>query len=74
MLTIIRIQQNYDKLDGHWFPIQINTDLDFRNYKFAGRHMMAQQPKLLQRNKNKSAIKKIFLWRYHYGTYFTKAL
>ncbi len=41
-LTGIRIQQNYEKIDGHWFPVQLNTDLDFRNTKVAGRHGIAQ--------------------------------
>ncbi len=28
----IRIQQMYEKVDGiHWFPVQLNTDLTFRN-------------------------------------------
>jgi len=43
MLTRIRIQQNYDKIDGHWFPVQLNTDLDFIDYNFGGRHLIAQQ-------------------------------
>lgn len=42
MLTTIRIQQNYDKIDDHWFPVQLNTDLDFRSFEFGGRHAMAQ--------------------------------
>ena len=42
MLTTIRIQQNYDKVDGHWFPVQLNTDLDFHDYKVFGRHLIAQ--------------------------------
>ena len=41
-LTTIRIQQNYEKVEGHWFPVQLNTDLDFRNYKFFGRYLIAQ--------------------------------
>lgn len=41
-LTAIRIQQNYEKVDGHWFPSQINTDLDFHEYKIMGRHLKAQ--------------------------------
>jgi hypothetical protein len=43
MITRIRIQQNYDKIDGHWFPVQLNTDLDFLNLSFGGRHFIAQQ-------------------------------
>ncbi len=58
MLTTIRIQQNYDKLDGHWFPVQLNTDLDFRNSKFAGRHVMAQHRSFLKEIKINSPLKK----------------
>ncbi len=43
MITRIRIQQNYDKIDGHWFPVQLNTDLDFINLSFGGRHFIARQ-------------------------------
>ncbi len=40
--TALRIQQNYKKIEGHWFPIQINTDLDFKNMLLAGRHIIVQ--------------------------------
>ncbi len=43
MITRFRIQQNYEKIDGHWFPVQLNTDLDFLNLKLGGRHFIAQQ-------------------------------
>ncbi len=42
MITTIRIQQNYDKINSHWFPVQLNTDLDFHEYKVFGRHLIAQ--------------------------------
>ena len=58
MLTTIRIQQNYDKIDGYWFPIQLNTDLDFRNYKFAGRHMIAQHRSFFKEIKINPPLKK----------------
>ncbi len=38
----MRIQQNYEKVDGHWFPMQLNTDMVFRKYRFGGRTMIAQ--------------------------------
>ncbi|HEV8515994.1 MAG TPA: DUF5686 family protein [Cyclobacteriaceae bacterium] len=58
MLTDIRIQQNYEKIDQHWFPIQLNTDLDFHDYKFAGRHMIAQHRSFLKEIKINPALKK----------------
>lgn len=42
-LVDIRIQQKYEKVDGHWFPVQLNTDLDFSKLSFAGRGLKAQQ-------------------------------
>lgn len=42
MLTTIRIQQNYEKVEGHWFPVQLNTDLDFHEFQVFGKHLMAQ--------------------------------
>ncbi|HEY9044991.1 MAG TPA: DUF5686 family protein, partial [Ohtaekwangia sp.] len=39
----IRFQQDYEKIDGHWFPVQLNTDLDFHNLNLAGRTLKAQQ-------------------------------
>jgi hypothetical protein len=42
-LIDIRIQQNYEKVDGHWFPAQLNTDLDFSKLSFAGRGLKMQQ-------------------------------
>jgi hypothetical protein len=41
-LTGIRIQQNYEKVNGTWFPVQLNTDIDFFELKFPGSHIMAQ--------------------------------
>lgn len=35
--THIVIQQNYEKINGYWFPVQLNTDLDFKEMKFFGR-------------------------------------
>ncbi|HEY9004861.1 MAG TPA: DUF5686 family protein, partial [Ohtaekwangia sp.] len=39
----IRFQQDYEKIDGHWFPVQLNTDMDFHNLNLAGRTLKAQQ-------------------------------
>jgi hypothetical protein len=41
-LTGIRIQQNYEKANGQWFPAQLNTDIDFYNLKQFGSHIIAQ--------------------------------
>jgi len=58
MLTSIRIQQNYDKVDGHWFPVQLNTDLDFRNKKYASRYMIAQHRSFFKEIKINPSLKK----------------
>ncbi len=29
-----RIQQKYEKIDEHWFPIQLNSELRFKEYQF----------------------------------------
>jgi hypothetical protein len=58
MLTTIRIQQNYDKIDQHWFPVQLNTDLDFRNFKIADRHMIAQHRSFFKEIKINPTLRK----------------
>lgn len=30
------IQQKYEKIDGHWFPAQLNSELRFRNFEIRG--------------------------------------
>lgn len=30
------IQQQYEKVDGHWFPVQLNSELRFRNFEIRG--------------------------------------
>ena len=47
-LTGIRIQQNYEKIDGHWFPVELNTDLDFHEYDLYGRTIRAQHRTFLK--------------------------
>ncbi len=58
MLTTIRIQQNYDKVEGHWFPVQLNTDLDFRNYLVFGRHLIAQHRSFIKEIKINPPLKR----------------
>ncbi|MBL7844737.1 MAG: carboxypeptidase-like regulatory domain-containing protein [Cyclobacteriaceae bacterium] len=41
-LTGILIQQHYEKIDGKWFPDQLNTDIYFYDLKLSGRFVMAQ--------------------------------
>lgn len=41
-LTGILIQQHYNKVEGKWFPDQLNTDIYFNDLKIADRYMMAQ--------------------------------
>jgi hypothetical protein len=33
LLISPRIQQKYQKTDGHWFPVQLNTELRFKEFK-----------------------------------------
>ncbi|MBS1486444.1 MAG: carboxypeptidase-like regulatory domain-containing protein [Bacteroidetes bacterium] len=44
----IRVQQNYEKTDGHWFPAQLNTDLTLRQINFASRYMTIRQRSFLK--------------------------
>lgn len=41
-LTDIRIQQNYEKANGKWFPIELNTDIDFNESKIFSSHLVVQ--------------------------------
>jgi hypothetical protein len=47
-LTGIRIQQNYERVDGKWFPVQLNTDIDFYNFGAFGSHVVAQHRSFLK--------------------------
>ncbi len=41
--TRIKIQQKYARLpDGTWFPVQLNTDLEFLNVKLPGNRMVGE--------------------------------
>lgn len=46
--TNIRIRQNYEKIDGHWFPVQLNTDLDFVKQQLFGRHLIVHHRSFLK--------------------------
>jgi hypothetical protein len=35
--TKVVVQQHYEKIDDHWFPRQLNTDLDFSKLNLSGR-------------------------------------
>ncbi|MFN5555113.1 MAG: DUF5686 family protein, partial [Chryseotalea sp.] len=37
-----RIQQNYEFENGHWFPVQLNTDVSMPEYKLNGRPLQIQ--------------------------------
>ncbi len=39
-LVEYRIQQKYEKVDGHWFPIQLNSELRFKEYQIRGQKMV----------------------------------
>ncbi len=41
-LTGIRIQQNYERVNGKWFPSQLNTDINFYDFRIYGNHLIAQ--------------------------------
>jgi len=41
-LTGVRIQQNYERVNGKWFPVQLNTDIDFFNFQKYGSHPLIQ--------------------------------
>ncbi|MBY0432923.1 MAG: DUF5686 and carboxypeptidase regulatory-like domain-containing protein [Cyclobacteriaceae bacterium] len=47
-LTGIRIQQNYERIAGKWFPVQLNTDIDFYNFGEYGSHVVAQHRSFLK--------------------------
>lgn len=57
-LTGIRIQQNYEQVNGHWFPAQLNTDIDFYNLKQFGSHIMAQHRSFIKDVKINPALNK----------------
>lgn len=43
----VSIQQRYDKIMGQWFPVQLNTDIIFRELKFYGRNLMLENRRYL---------------------------
>lgn len=38
-LLYFTIQQQYSQVDGHWFPVQLNTDLYYNDFLFKGLKM-----------------------------------
>ncbi|GHN03284.1 hypothetical protein WSM22_47730 [Cytophagales bacterium WSM2-2] len=44
----ILIQQNYEKINNQWFPVQLNTDMRLYQYKYFGRFMMMQHRSFLK--------------------------
>ncbi|MFM7487504.1 MAG: DUF5686 family protein [Cytophagales bacterium] len=47
-LTGIRIQQNYERVHDKWFPVQLNTDIDFYNFGEYGAHIVVQHRSFLK--------------------------
>lgn len=47
-LTGVRIQQNYEKINEHWFPVQLNTDMDFYQIKLYDRYVRVQHRSFLK--------------------------
>jgi len=43
----IRIQQLYDKIDGRWFPVQLNTDVLFKEYEYYGLNLIIENKRYL---------------------------
>ncbi|MCE2996310.1 MAG: DUF5686 family protein [Cyclobacteriaceae bacterium] len=57
-LTKIRIQQNYEKVNGKWFPVQLNTDIDFEEFKIFDSHLMVQHRSFIRDVQINPALKK----------------
>lgn len=43
----VSIQQRYDKISGNWFPVQLNTDIIFKELKFYGRNLILENRRYL---------------------------
>ncbi|MEP2026008.1 MAG: DUF5686 family protein [Reichenbachiella sp.] len=43
----VSIQQRYDKVLGNWFPVQLNTDIIFKELKFYGRNLILENRRYL---------------------------
>lgn len=37
--TAIQLQQNYERINDTWFPSELNTDIEFNELTFGGRHL-----------------------------------
>ncbi|MCU0383613.1 MAG: hypothetical protein MUF68_06045, partial [Cyclobacteriaceae bacterium] len=56
-----RMQQNYEFINGHWFPVQLNTDVSLPEYKIEGRPMLIQVRSYLSNiNVNQGSNAKLF--------------
>ncbi|MGC4023361.1 MAG: DUF5686 family protein [Cyclobacteriaceae bacterium] len=56
-LTGIRIQQNYERVNGYWFPVQLNTDIDFHSQKILDRYVIVQHRSFLKEIKINPSLK-----------------
>ena len=36
-----KIQQKYEKIDGHWFPVQLNSELRFTEFQFSAQKLVS---------------------------------
>ncbi|UXX79024.1 DUF5686 and carboxypeptidase regulatory-like domain-containing protein [Reichenbachiella carrageenanivorans] len=43
----VSIQQRYAKVKGQWFPVQLNTDIIFKEFKFYGRNLVLENRRYL---------------------------
>ena len=43
----VSIQQRYDRILGNWFPVQLNTDIIFKELKFYGRNLILENRRYL---------------------------
>ena len=43
----VSIQQRYDRINGNWFPVQLNTDIIFKELKFYGRSLTLENRRYL---------------------------
>lgn len=57
-LTGIRIQQNYERINGTWFPVQLNTDMHFFKSQIYGRYPMIQHRSFLKEIKINPVLRK----------------
>ena len=56
-LTSVRIQQSYEKVNGHWFPVQLNTDIELEGFDIFGKHLLVQHKSFLREIKINPSLK-----------------